>query len=573
MNNVFFDRAISDLMIADGLVTHEQLERLLGERENATEPVADMLVRVGLLSDRERARYLGRQLGTPFISLTARELDPAVVRLLTSTMCMRLDVLPVERSEAALSVAMANPLDIAAIDEMRAHTGLEIDPLIATREEIQEAIGRIFGAYDTLEALIREAKGSLAAGEARGEAREEDSATIYTVDDTRRERAPIIQLVNEILLRAVSQRASDIHLNPEKARLRVRFRIDGLLHEVISVPHELQNVLISRLKIMAGMDVAEHRAPQDGRIALMVMQGELDCRVSSYPSLYGENLVLRLLDKRNACIGLENLGMLAPMQRELEKLIQRPHGMILVCGPTGSGKTTTLYACLNALTSETRNIMTIEDPVEYQLPGIIQGNVNPKAGITFATGLRTLVRQDPDIILVGEIRDAETARIAIEAALTGHLVFSTIHANDAAGAITRLIDMGIEPFLIASSLMVSLNQRLLRLVCERCAEPFQPLPGALKALSIPEAQWEAYATLQRGQGCDRCGQSGYRGRMGSHEMMVMSEALQSLILAKAPSHELKSIGLQKRPTLRDDALQKMRQGKTTPEEVLRVTVI
>lgn len=574
MNTLYFDRTLSDLLIAEGILSRPELERLLGERENATESVADMLVRAGVLTEAERARYLARQLGLPFIHLATCKLDNAAVRLLSSALCLRLQVLPIERGESSLSVAMSNPLDVAAIDEMRSLTGLEIDPVIATRGDIQEAVSRVFGAYDTLGALVVEAGRALATGDSRSELEEEEGLAAFTVDETGlKEQAPIVRLVNEIVLRAVNNRASDIHLNPEKDRLRIRFRVDGMLHEVTQAPRDLQNSLISRIKIMAGMDIAERRAPQDGRITLMLRQAELDFRVSTYPSLHGENVVLRILDKRQARIGLEQLGMQTDTLSELQQLIHHPYGMVLVCGPTGSGKTTTLYSCLNTLNSVDRNIMTIEDPVEYQMAGIIQGNVNVKAGVTFASGLRTLVRQDPDVILVGEIRDAETAKIAIEAALTGHLVFSTIHANDAAGAVTRLIEMGVEPFLIASALLVSLNQRLMRLICVQCGKPCAPTAGALTALGIPETDTAWYATIRRGSGCDSCSQSGYRGRLGVYEMLVMDGTLQRLIVSRSTSQEIKQAALRGRRTLREDALLKLQQGLTTPEEVLRITAL
>jgi type IV pilus assembly protein PilB len=382
----------------------------------------------------------------------------------------------------------------------------------------------------------------------------------------------MISLVNEVILRALNMRASDIHVNPEKDHMRIRFRVDGILQEILSIPKELQQAIISRLKIMAAMDIAERRAPQDGRISLFTPVGEFDFRVSSYPAIHGENIVIRILDKRSARIGLEKLGLEDRLRQQVETLIHRPYGMILVGGPTGAGKTTTLYACLNALNAPERNIMTIEDPVEYQLPGIIQANVNAKAGITFASGLRALVRQDPDVILVGEIRDQETARIAIEASLTGHLVLSTIHANDSAGAITRLIDMGIEPFLVASALVASLSQRLLRLNCTRCSAPYAPSPAVLERLGMPLQASHTALLFQRGEGCESCHRSGYRGRIGIYELLEITPEIQSRILERATNHELRRMALSGH-TLLDDALRKLRAGQTTPEEVMRVTIL
>ncbi len=565
MSTNYFDHGFSEILIAEGLITPERLARLLGERETATESVGDMLVRVGFLSEQERVRYTGRQLGIHYVALAELDIDIPVARLISSAMANRLGAIPIERNGGAITVAFANPLDIHASDEIRAHTGLDIDPVIASREDIQSTITRVFGTYDELGALVSEATETMPGSDG-----EELSATSLNEISQGDSRSPVIRLVNEILMRAIASRTSDIHLNPEKERMRVRYRVDGMLTEVILIPKNLQLSVISRLKIMGNMDIAERRAPQDGRISLTTQMGEYDFRVSTYPSVHGENMVLRILDKKAARIGLEKLGMPREIHNRMDEFIHRPYGMILVCGPTGSGKTTTLYACLNAVNEVHRNIMTIEDPVEYQLQGIIQGNVNTKAGVTFAAGLRTLVRQDPDIILVGEIRDAETARIAIEAALTGHLVMSTIHANDSAGAITRLIDMGVEPFLVASALMASLSQRLLRVNCIRCGQPHTTPPELLESLELPR---DVPFTYQKGAGCEMCNQTGYRGRRGIYELLNIDEKLQQMILSKAPTQEIKAAGLCGQGSLRDDAITKLREGLTTPEEVLRVTVL
>ncbi|MBC7526484.1 MAG: Flp pilus assembly complex ATPase component TadA [Chthonomonadaceae bacterium] len=565
MSVTYHDHGFSEILIAEGVISQDRLARLLGERENATESVGDMLVRVGFLSEQERVRYTGKQLGMPYVALSDLEIDGPVARLVTSTMAIRLSAIPIERSATSITVAFANPLDIHASDEIRAHTGLDIDPVISSREDIQGAITRVFGTYDELGALVTEATETMPGVES-----EELSASSLNELSQGDSRSPVIRLVNEILMRGIASRTSDIHLNPEKDRVRVRYRVDGMLTEVITIPKNLQLSVISRLKIMGNMDIAERRAPQDGRISLTTQMGEYDFRVSTYPSVHGENMVLRILDKKAARIGLEKLGMPFAIHTQMDELIHRPYGMVLVCGPTGSGKTTTLYACLNAINEVHRNIMTIEDPVEYQLQGIIQGNVNPKAGVTFASGLRTLVRQDPDIILVGEIRDSETARIAIEAALTGHLVMSTIHANDSAGAITRLIDMGVEPFLVASALMASLSQRLIRVNCVRCGQPHVTPSELLTTLDLPP---DAPFTYQKGTGCEMCNQTGYRGRRGIYELLSVDEKIQQMILTKAPTQELKAAGLCGRGSLRDDAITKLREGLSTPEEVLRITMV
>jgi len=574
MSITYHDRTLGEILVEEGLISQAELARILGERENATEPLGDLLIRLGRLTDKDKARCTGKQIGVPFVDLARRELDPNVARMVTHGLALRLKALPIERSDTALSVAMANPLDITAIDELEAQTGMEIDPVIATEDDIREAIFRTFGAYDDLGELVGAAVRGIDPNEIRVSEEEEQTDAEVTLSELREmsEGAPVVRLVNAIVTRAIASRASDIHVEPERSRVRIRFRVDGLLQEAMVMPKDLQFPFISRLKIMANMDIAERRAPQDGRLTLLTPQGEFDFRLSTYPSIYGENVVIRILDKSAGRIALEGLGMQPDTRTRMYELIHRPYGMILTCGPTGSGKTTTLYACLNALNSVERHIITIEDPVEYQLAGVVQGNVNPKAGITFATGLRTIVRQDPDVILVGEIRDAETARIAVEAALTGHLVLSTIHANDSAGAITRLVDMGVEPFLVASALMATVAQRLVRLTCQRCAMPYTPDPELVESLSCGDLLRAEDFRFMRGVGCESCGRQGYRGRTGVYELLEVNAEVQRLILAQAPAAEIKAAALFGGGTLRDAAARKIRQGLTTPDEVVRITI-
>jgi type IV pilus assembly protein PilB len=572
MSATYYDLALSEIMVTEGLITPDRLSRLLGERENATESIGDMLVRVGLLTEQDRVRFIGKQLGIPYVNLAEHNVDTNTCLLINGQTALRLWSLPFERTATNVTVAMVNPLDINALDELKALTGLEVEAVITSKEDIQEAVGRIYGnGADNLSDLVVSAMKAVGDGSQEELEKEllkesEDAHSVLTTSTS-----PVIRLANEIFLRAIQMRTSDIHINPEKDRVLVRYRIDGMLREVIMIPKDLQLPLTSRLKIMASMDIAERRAPQDGRISLKTPQGEFDFRVSSYPSVHGENVVIRILDKRSAMIALDKVGMPPHVLFKLKDLIERPYGMIIVCGPTGSGKTTTLYGCLNALNAPERNIMTIEDPVEYQLTGIIQGNVNAKAGVTFASGLRTLVRQDPDVILVGEIRDSETAKIAIEAALTGHLVLSTLHANDSAGAITRLTEMGVEPFLIASSLVASLTQRLLRVNCPRCAAPFEPSPEVLDTIGVSQSDAINYQ-FRRGAGCDHCNQTGYRGRTGIYELLEIDEGVQRMILARTPSPEIKNAFLGDSGQLRHDALRRLRDGITTPEEVMRVTI-
>jgi type IV pilus assembly protein PilB len=385
------------------------------------------------------------------------------------------------------------------------------------------------------------------------------------------EGAPVVRLVNVLIGRAVSARASDIHIEPEADRVRARFRIDGLLQEAMSVPKDLQQSLISRIKVMANMDIAERRAPQDGRLTLVTRPNEYDLRISTYPAVHGENVVMRILDKNATRIEMSTLGLPPDYQATFEEAIFKPYGMILACGPTGCGKTTTLYAVLNALNSIEKNILTIEDPVEYQLPGVIQANVNKRAGMTFANGLRAIVRQDPDVVMVGEIRDQETAEIAVEAALTGHLVLSTLHTNDAAGAVSRLVDMGIEPFLVASALLCVAGQRLMRLICPRCkmVEPATEDAATLLGISVAEA---SALPLYRGAGCEACNRTGYRGRVGIFELMRANDEIRHLMVQKASANEIRECAIRNgMRTMREDAIDKVKQGITTVEEMVRVT--
>lgn len=566
------DKSFSEVLISEGLISADMLAHILGEREDTTEPIGDMLVRLGILNDRDKARCVGKQMGVPFTDLRQLDIKPEVARLIPHAMALRYQIIPVERSATAMSVAMVNPLDISAIDEMQSLTNLQVDPMIATATDIKDAISRTFGAYDDLGDLVGEATRSLDSKDGPAISSDDGRGGELSLSQLRQlsEGAPVVRLVNAVIARAISCRASDIHLNMERNRVNIRYRVDGLLQEAMVLPKDLQFPLISRLKIMANMDIAERRAPQDGRISMHVNSIDYDFRVSTYPAIHGENMVIRILDKDGSRISLSGIGMQEDIHDEVSELLKRPHGMIMTCGPTGSGKTTTVYACLNALNSIDRNIMTIEDPVEFQLPGIVQGNVNVKAGLTFASGLRTLVRQDPDIIVVGEIRDTETARIALEAALTGHLVLSTIHANDSAGAATRLIDLGVEPFLIASALVATLAQRLVRITCTKCAVRYYPSKEVLDALDCLDLLDTGFE-FKRGAGCDVCNRTGFKGRTPVYELLNVTSSVQQLIMLSSSTQQIKEAGLKGRRMLREDGALKVREGITTPEEVLRMT--
>ncbi|RMG25310.1 MAG: type II/IV secretion system protein [Armatimonadetes bacterium] len=562
------DKPLGEIFVEEGYLTAEELDRILAERTDTTEPIGDLLVRLGKISEKDKLRCLGLQLGIPFVDLARMEIDPAAARSIPHSAAIRLLAIPVERTDCAASVAMVNPLDLAALDELSALTGLEIDPLLATEEDVRDAIFRIFGAYDDLGEIVGEAVKGVDPEDLRVSTvdAEEEQVNVIELKEVV-EGAPVIKLANALLTRAIAMRASDVHIEPQARKVRVRFRIDGLLQEVMVIPKDLQHPLISRLKIIAQLDIAERRIPQDGRCTMLSPQGEFDFRLSTYPSVHGENVVIRILDKSGALIDIERLGLQEETKRVLLASFEEPQGLIVVTGPTGSGKTTTLYSILHQLNAIHRNIITIEDPVEYQLEGIVQANVNPKAGVTFATGLRSILRQDPDVILVGEVRDGETASIAIESALTGHLVLTSLHANDAASAVTRLIDLGIEPFLLGASLTCSVAQRLVRVICPKCKETYEPDIAALERLHL-----DPNATYYRGRGCEHCAKTGYRGRAGVFEAMPAKSEVRRLIVANAPANEIRDKAVELGMlTLREDARRKVVEGVTTAEEVIRVT--
>jgi len=563
------DRSIGEIFVEEGYITREELLQVLAGRQDTLEPLGDLLVRMGRITEKQKLKCSGLQMGVPFIDLARIEIEPDIARRIQHSVAVRLLSIPIETTEVAASVAMVNPLDLSAIDELSSITGLEVDPLLATEEDIRDAIFRCFGAYDDLGELVGEAvQGVDPDGLKVAGAEDEEDAPVNVVELKEAvEGAPVVKLANALMMRAIQMRASDIHIEPHQRKVRVRFRIDGLLQEVMVIPKDLQHALVSRIKIIASLDIAERRIPQDGRCTLIAPQGQFDFRVSTFPSVFGEKVVIRILDKNSATIDMNKLGMSEESLTRLQQRLAEPQGLILVTGPTGSGKTTTLYASLHYINKVFRNIITIEDPVEYQLDGICQGNVNPRAGVTFSTGLRAILRQDPDVILVGEVRDGETAAIAVESALTGHLVLTSLHANDSASAITRLVDMGIEPFLLGSSLTCSIAQRLVRMICPKCEESYDPDPTALKMLDLPSD-----ADYKRGRGCDHCAKTGYRGRLGVYEVLEVTSEIRRMIVAGRHSSEIREAAENSGMTdLRGDARLKVLQGNTTVEEVLRVT--
>jgi len=485
------------------------------------------------------------------------DVEPSLIKGIPLSFAKGNLILPMRAENGYLLAAVADSRGILALRDLSQHLGLKPLPLSAPLHLIMESINRFYGQMGSAEEVMGNITGEDLSSVASEFERPRDILELA-------EEAPIIRLLNAILQQAVKERASDIHIEPYEKELEVRMRVDGILHGVLSPPKIIQDALISRVKIMANLDIGEKRLPQDGRIRLLIGGKDIDIRVSIVPSTYGERGVLRLLDRRQGLIGLWEVGLGEEDGRRIEILLQRTNGILLVTGPTGSGKTTTLYAALNRIHTEERNIMTAEDPVEYQLKGIGQMQVNPKIGLTFASGLRSILRQDPDVIMVGEIRDFETAEIAIQASLTGHLVLSTLHTNDAASAITRLIDMGVEPFLVASSLVGVLAQRLVRVICPGCKSPYEP--------TSEEAKYASASRLFRGKGCDKCNGKGYLGRTGIFELLTIDDEIRQMISQRTDSPSIKGMAISKgMKVLRVDGFQKAREGKTTVEEVLRVT--
>ena len=530
-----------------GVATVEQLEQAQQEQRDSGHRYAAVLVRHGLLRQLESGTQLAAQLGWLPLPVDAAHVEGASVVALPWELCRTHRVVPLDVSTAERAVlATDDPLTLLSLEMLEQRCGT--------------AVGLVLVPPRALEALLGRMSHQTSAPQPA--ARTETAAAEAGAGDE-----PLVRLVDSFLTQAVRTRASDVHLEPLSDRMRMRYRIDGVLHEVSSPPKALQGSIISRLKIMAGLNIAEKRLPQDGRLQVTVEQRALDVRISTLPALHGESVVMRLLDRSQPVRGLHELGLPAPLQQQWQALIARPYGMVLVTGPTGSGKTTTLYATLGMLNQPTKKLITVEDPVEYQLSGVNQTQVKPAIGLTFASGLRAMLRQAPDVILVGEIRDQETAQIAIQAALTGHLVFSTLHTNDAASAVTRLIDMGIAPFLVASTIQGVLAQRLVRQLCSACRQPRPPTPDE-RAFLEPPPMKELFGSA----GCDRCRGSGYFGRLGVYELLAISESLRALIVAKSAAPRLQQQAAQEgMRTLRDDGRQKIRDGLTSMEEVLRAT--
>ncbi|RMH56783.1 MAG: type II/IV secretion system protein [Candidatus Hydrogenedentota bacterium] len=551
------------------LVDEEQI--IQAKRENAItgESLRQIFQRITGCHDYDILNALAYYFGMETVALGEAEIPPDVITLVDHEFATEKRVVPVWKEGRVLRVALDNPLNLRAVDELRAMTGLDVEAMLATPDDITGALERYYGAGLTEDLESIDLGETL---EGLGEELEAEEGQELGAED-----APIIKLVNQVIYTAIKERASDIHVECRERRMVIRYRIDGVLHDRLTPPKRLQGAIISRLKLMANCDISERRIPQDGRIKMKVPTGvgkqtkNIDLRFSTLPSLYGESIVMRILDKSGVMLGLEQVGFLPETIAKFEELIAKPNGIILVTGPTGSGKTTTLYAALNKLNTPDRKLITVEDPVEYQLDGINQVQIRADIGLDFAHGLRSLLRQAPDVILVGEIRDLETAEIAIRAALTGHLVFSTLHTNDAPGAVTRLIDMGINPFLVASSVNAIMAQRLVRRICEKCKVEEKPDPAVMEEFNMTEKDVEEN-TFYRGQGCADCNMTGYAGRTTIFELMTVDEEMKDLILANASSGEIRRLARRKgMHTLREYGLLKIKLGMTTFSEVMRVT--
>ncbi|MBI3607702.1 MAG: Flp pilus assembly complex ATPase component TadA [Nitrospirae bacterium] len=550
-------KMLGEMLIAEGLLTAEQLDHALAEQRRHGGRIGAILKGLGYVTEEGIIKTLGRQTGIPHQTLSTIIIDADVIKLVPELLARRHQAIPLYKKGETLTLAMVDPLNVVAVDDIARVTGLEIQPVVSTEQDVMRAIERQYGMSSTIEEAVK----NLEPYDDRQDAQSVQMERLA-------EETPVVKFVATIITQAVHEGASDIHIEPDPEVLRVRHRVDGLLREITTAPKGLQGGVLSRIKIMAGMDISEKRAPQDGRIEMKVGERDIDLRVSTLPTIHGEKVVLRILDKRQSVIKLSELGFPPSMYDVVHRLVERPHGLFLVTGPTGGGKTTTLCAALNTINTMARHIVTIEDPVEYQMKIISQVQVNPKAGVTFANGLRSILRQDPDVIMVGEIRDRETATIAIQAALTGHLVLSTLHTNDAPSAVARLIDIGVEPFLIASSLLGVIAQRLVRKVCLTCQKPEELPQNVLKGLVLEASTVKP----MKGVGCTGCRNTGYSGRIGIFELLTTNDALRELIVDRASASRMKAEALRAGYVpLRQAGLAKVAVGLTTLEEVYRVT--
>jgi len=561
------DEYIVEILRDVGLVSHEDILKAKERVKAEGVGLVDALILEGRISQKDVAKALASQFN--IIELAEYRVPDEILALVPKHVARRYKIVPVGKHDNTLTVAISDPMDVDTVDSLRYILRMNVEAVVAAKNDIENSITRYYGsADDTVENMLQEiTEGEVDFGLPTNKAAQTKLEDVAETDAD----APIIKLVGLVIMEAYRNRASDIHIEPLEKRLRVRYRIDGVLQEVDNPPKRLQASIISRLKIMSNMSIAEKRVPQDGRIQIPVMGRTLDLRVSCLPTNHGESIVMRILDKTSLLLGLGDLGFFSDDQETMSKIINMPDGVFLVTGPTGSGKTTTLYGCLNEINKPDRKIITVEDPVEYQLGGINQVQVNADINLTFAAALRSILRQAPNIIMIGEIRDLETANIAVQAALTGHLVFSTLHTNDAPSAVTRIVDMGVKPFLVASAVKAIMAQRLIRKVCPKCRVPYMPTDYEMEVLKM-NADEVKKSTMVRGNGCNECSRTGYRGRMGIYEIFSVDDEVRRLIYEKVPSNVIRArareLGMR---TLREDGVRKIMAGITTPEEVISIT--
>jgi type IV pilus assembly protein PilB len=550
-------RGLGEILLESGIITSSQLEEALIKQKTSGKRLGEILIAEGIINEKQLIEALEYQLKIPYFDFTTESIQPEIPRLISESLARRHMLIPISREGKQLTVAMVDPLNLYAIDDVNIATGLQVKPALALRSHIESAIDRYYGkeiAEKAVEDFTREI--------GIEQINEIEENILSEINN-----APVVRLVDSIIQHAVRARASDIHIEPFEKNIRIRFRIDGELQEIMTSSKTTHSAIVTRIKIIGRMDIAEKRIPQDGRVELQVDNKDVDLRISVLPTVYGEKIVIRLLDRSSTIMTKTQLGFSETNIRMFDKLIQSPNGIILVTGPTGSGKTTTLYAVLQELNKINRNIITVEDPVEYRLDGVNQVSVNVKAGLTFANGLRSILRQDPDIIMIGEIRDAETAEISVRAAITGHLVLSTMHTNDSASTVSRLVDMGIEPYLVSSSVVGVVAQRLVKKICSNCKVEYEPLSSEKDLLNKPDLD-----VLYKGEGCSLCNNTGYRGRTAIHEVMLMTREIREMVDRRASIDAIRAASAKYGTiTLRDSCSQLVWEGITTTDEMLKVT--
>ncbi|MDO8137325.1 MAG: ATPase, T2SS/T4P/T4SS family [Candidatus Brocadiales bacterium] len=566
---------LADILATRGIITKDQLKKCQAEQEKSNESFGQVILKMGLANKESIAKALESYYSVPYVDLDNYVIDMKVIKLVPERLARQYKFLPLFKITNTLTIAIADPRNLFGIDDIRDKLGYDIEVTVSTEEQITQALDRCYGSTGgDLTGLIDEIAHKEFGGieEEEVEVEKAKEVDLEAVSEAMLEQAPVVKLLNMVLHRAIREGVSDIHLQPEEDAMLVRYRLDGVLYQASALPKTLRAALVSRIKVLSGMNIAENRAPQDGRFKVKKDAGEYDFRVSTMPTIYGETVVMRILDKSSAAMKLEQLGFSQDSLDIYQGLIEKPNGVILITGPTGSGKTTTLYASLNKINSPDINIMTVEDPVEYRLRLIRQTQVNVKAGVTFASAMRTILRQDPDVVMIGEMRDRETAEIAVQAAMTGHLVFSTLHTNDAPGAVSRLVDMGVEPFLIASSVIGVVAQRLIRANCKRCTETYVPDGRLLKDIGLRDTK---NMTFSKGKGCDHCRQSGYKGRVGLYEILVVDDKIRDLVINRGTPHAIRTLAkeTQNFKTLMEDGIEKVAKGLTSAEEVLTATSI